>query len=452
MIEWMIAAPSSGSGKTTVCAALITLLRRRGLRTAAFKCGPDYLDPTFHHTDKSITGCNLDLFLASEDKVRALYRRYSAGCDAAVTEGVMGFYDGVGGTTDRAGSWHTAVTLGLPVLLVLRPKGASLTLAAELRGLQSFRRDSRIRALFLADTSPRYAERLAPMLEAETGLPVLGSLPHLEGASLPSRHLGLLPAEELADREAVLNRLADALEQNTDLDRLFSLGVRSGPKEAFVREALPPVRARVACARDEAFGFCYPETLDAFREAGIEPVFFSPLRDGRLPENCGGLYLPGGYPEVYAEELFQNRAMRDAVSAAVRSGMPCAAECGGCLYLGQALEGTDGKLRPMCGVLPGTAHRTPRPVRFGYAELTAKEDSLLFRAGEKLPVHEFHYWESDAPGSAMTAEKPVTGQSWECCYASPTLYAGFPHLYFADAPEAVRRFGDAAERFSAAAL
>mgnify|MGYP001022461639 FL=1 len=202
---------------------------------------------------------------------------------------------------------------------------------------------------------------------------------------------------------------------------------------------------RIAVARDEAFCFAYAETLDALRDAGAELAFFSPLRDAALPENIGGLYLPGGYPELYARQLSENIALRAAIRDAGQEGLPTAAECGGFLYLGQMLEGTDSKVYPMTGVLPGSGHNTGRLVRFGYAAMTAKADSMLFHAGETLPVHEFHHWDSSENGADFSVCKAKKRQ-WECGFASANLYAGFPHLYWAGTA-LPRRFVQAAQHF-----
>ena len=203
---------------------------------------------------------------------------------------------------------------------------------------------------------------------------------------------------------------------------------------------------RVAVAQDEAFCFTYAETLEALRDAGAEPVFFSPLKDTALPENIGGLYLPGGYPELHAEMLSKNTVMRNEIKARIEAGLPTVAECGGFLYLGQSLADPEGKRWPMAGVLPGEAEDAGRLVRFGYAELTAEGDSMLFRAGEHFPVHEFHHWDSTANGTALTARKPVGGAEWRCGFANEHFYAGFPHLYWAGTP-LPQRFATAAEHY-----
>ena len=446
MLELMITAPASGSGKTILTCALLAALKKRGRTPCAFKCGPDYIDPMFHRSVLGVESHNLDLFLAGEDDVRRLYAKYSGGHGAAVTEGAMGFYDGLGGTTDRASAWHVSDTLGLPVLLALRPKGASLTLAAQVGGLQSFRRESHIAGLFLNDCSTMLAKSLVPMLERETGLPVLGWLPHMEEAVLESRHLGLYTAGEIENLSARIDRAADVLSENLDWDQLDALFSRRADRAA-VPAAERVDGVPVAVARDEAFCFAYAETLDALREAGASLRFFSPLGDAALPGDACALYLPGGYPELHAAGLAENADMRRAVRDAVAGGMPTVAECGGFLYLGQTLEDGGGRAYPMAGVLPGEAVRRERLVRFGYAELTANEDSLLFRTGEAVPVHEFHYWDSTENGDSLTAVKPLTGRCWRCGFTNRRLYAAFPHLYFPGNPELAARFVQAAREY-----
>ena len=449
MIEWLVAAPASGGGKTVLACALLQALKRRGLSPCAFKCGPDYIDSMFHRAVLGVASCNLDLFLSDETAVRRLYARGCAGHGAAIVEGVMGLYDGLGGVTDRASAWHMADTLGLPVLLCLRPKGSSLTLAAQVKGLQAFRRDSHIAALFLTDCSAMLYQTLSPMLERETGLPVLGYLPHMETAVVESRHLGLRTAGEIKDLAARLCAVAAVLEETLDWPRFFALG--RGPARPLPDLETEPgaLRVPIAVAQDEAFCFTYAESLDMLRRCGAQLLPFRPLDDRALPEGACALYLPGGYPELYARSLAENEAGRCAVAAAVTGGMPTVAECGGFLYLGQALQGTDGQWYPMAGVLPGKAERKEGLVRFGYARLAAEKESLLLRAGERVPVHEFHHWDSTENGVDLGVEKPLTGRTWRCGFTTDTLYAAFHHLYFAGHPALAQRFVAAARRYSA---
>ena len=444
MIQLLLAAPSSGSGKTMMTCALLRVLQRRGMTPCAFKCGPDYIDPMFHRAALGVDSCNLDLFLSDASTVRTLYSEHCKDHDAAVCEGVMGFYDGLGGVTTQASAWHLADTLDLPVILVLRPKGASLTLAAQINGLRQFRTPSHIAGILLNDCTPMLAKNLTPMLERETGLPALGCLPHMPQAVVESRHLGLWTAGEVEDIGQRLDVLAQALEENVDLPRLLSLCDRPAPPLLTARRPISPV-ARIAVAQDEAFCFTYGETLTALENAGAELVPFSPLHDAALPSNIGGLYLPGGYPELYAKALAENESMRDSIRRAVKNGIPTVAECGGYLYLGQSLEDASGTHWPMVGVLPGEGIRQDRLVRFGYANMTAERDSLLFRVGESVPIHAFHYWDCTENGAAFTLEKPVTGRSWREGFATPMLYAAFPHLYFAGHPQLAARFVQAAK-------
>lgn len=423
--------------------ALLAAFHQLGKNPCAFKCGPDYIDPMFHRAVLGMESHNLDLYLSSPDRAQALYTQYSAGHGAVITEGVMGYYDGLGGTSDQASAWQLADVLRLPVLLVLRPKGASLTLAAAVRGLQGFRSPDRLVGILFNECKPMQYQMLAPMLEKETGLPVLGYLPPMQDACFASRHLGLYTAGEIADLRMRIEALGRQARETVDLARVQQL-CRRPERPALPREHSKPPFTRIAVARDEAFCFCYAETLDAFQQAGAEPVFFSPLRDEALPKNCGGLYLPGGYPELYARELSKNTVICTEIRQMVQQGLPTVAECGGYLYLGQTLEDTQGKVWPMAGILPGHGIRTGHLVRFGYAELTAQEDSMLFRAGEKLPIHAFHYWDSTSNGAACTVCKPISGRSWHCGFATSTLFASFAHIYWAGAPDVVRRFVAAA--------
>jgi len=445
MIQFLLAAPRSGSGKTTMTCALLMALKRRGCAPCAFKSGPDYIDPMFHRAVLGVESRSLDLFFSAPETVRALYAKGAAGHGAAVCEGAMGFYDGLGGVSDRASAWHLADTLGLPVLLVVEPKGQSLTLAAELNGLVNFRTPSHIAGILLNNCTARMHALLAPMLEEETGLPVLGFLPKLPEAVIGSRHLGLYTAAEVENLQQKLALLADAAEEHIDWPRLLALCEKEPPALP-VEPETPPARVRIAVAQDEAFCFTYAETLEAFRDAGAEVVFFSPLRDTALPENIGGLYLPGGYPELHARELSGNTSLLREIKQKIESGLPTAAECGGFLYLGQSLTDAEGQSWPMAGVLPGEAKDAGRLVRFGYAALSADSDSMLFRAGESFPIHEFHHWDSTANGTALAAKKPVGGAEWRCGFVNEHFYAGFPHLYWAGTP-LPQRFAAAAENY-----
>ena len=433
----MISAMQSGAGKTVTTCALLAAFRRRGVGVQAFKCGPDYIDPMFHERVLQVPSRNLDLFLQGKDGVIKTLSRADA--DLALIEGAMGYYDGLNNSTE-ASAYALARLTNTPVLLVVPPKG-SLTLAAQVNGIKDFRPDSGIAALILSNCPEQRAASLTSMLERETELPVLGFLPPMDEACFESRHLGLITAGEISDLAARLERLGEAAEQHIDLDRLISLAGTHKTETKAKTVRLP--RCRIAVARDEAFCFTYADNLDALREAGAEMISFSPLHDLELPK-ADGLYLPGGYPELYARKLSENTAMRESIAAAVRAGLPTVAECGGFLYLGQSLEDAEGRAHPMCGILPGRGFRTGHLQRFGYQTLCAPDNSLLFHAGERVPAHEFHYWDCTENGAELRAEK-ADGRCWSCGFVSSSLYAAFPHLHFGGALPLAERFVKACE-------
>lgn len=431
----MISAMGSGQGKTVLTCGLMTAIKRRGMAVAGFKCGPDYIDPMFHTQILGVPSRNLDLFLQGEAGVQRSYAAAGA-ADLALVEGAMGFYDGVGGT-DQASAYAVAKLLRLPVVLAIRPKGSSLTLAAQVKGLVDFRRENQIAALVLTCCTPGLSAHLTPILERETGLSVLGYLPPMEEAELPSRHLGLYTAGEVAHLQERFAAVAEQLEKTVDLDRLLALAGGEAAEEQPVARSKPV--CTIAVARDEAFCFYYPDNLEALEAEGAKLAFFSPLRD-EVPPAADGLYLGGGYPEVYAQRLSENQAMRENIRALVVAGLPTVAECGGFLYLQKTLEDEQGTPWPMVGALEGAGFRTQRLQRFGYGELTAQGDSLLFRAGEKAPFHEFHYWDCTQNGTDFLAKKPTGQTSWRCGVAQETLYAAFPHLHFGGELPMAERF------------
>ena len=434
----MLAAMHSSAGKTVFSCGLMAALRARGHEVRAFKCGPDYIDPMFHSRVLGVDSRNLDLFLQGEAGVRRSLAR-GAG-EIAVLEAAMGYYDGLGGT-DAASAYALARLTKTPVLLVLRPKGSALTLAAQIRGLRDFRPESGLKGILLNDCPEKLYAGLRGPLEKETGLPVLGFLPPMAEARIESRHLGLLTAGEIDDLTARFHAIAAQMERSVDLDRVLSLAAEDAAEPA------PPPgtpRCRIALARDEAFCFSYRDSLDALTEAGAELIPFSPLHDRRLPAGIDGLLLPGGYPELYARALAENTSMRESIRTAVEAGLPTIAECGGFLYLGQSLADETGTAYPMCGLLPGRGFGTGRLQRFGYWTLCAERDSLLFRSGERIPVHEFHYWDSSANGADLLAEK-ADGRSFRCGFVSESLYAAFAHLHLDGEAHLAQRFVKACE-------
>lgn len=435
----LIAGTGSGCGKTTVASAILRALQRRGVPLRAFKCGPDYIDPMFHTAALGVPSRNLDLFFEGEAGVRGQLRRALAPGSTGVIEGAMGFYDGISGMTDTASAAHLARATGTPAVLAVRPHGQSLSLAAVLEGFRTFAPNT-LSGVILNGV-PRGMYPYYRDIAGQSGLRVYGYLPDLPESSLPSRHLGLVTAQEIGGLRQKLDRLADAAEECIDLDGLLALAAGAAPLTGETAP-LPPVcgaGVRIAVAQDAAFCFYYEDNFDVLRALGAEIVPFSPLSDAALPPDTHGLYLGGGYPELHAARLAANAPLRDAVRQAAGRGLPTLAECGGFLYLHETLVDGNGAAHPMAGVLPGAARMTARLQPFGYITLTAQRDSLLARTGETIRAHEFHYACAPDSGSAFRADKP-NGKSWPCAHAAASLYAGFPHLYFRSNPDFAARF------------
>lgn len=440
----MIAAEKSGQGKTMLTCALLSILKSEGMKVVAYKCGPDYIDPMFHRRVLGVPSHNLDSFFSNENQLSCLMGR-SAGKYAdrvpegrgriAVVEGVMGYYDGLGGTTEKASSYETAKLTKTPVILIADASGRSLSVLAAIRGFLSYRQDSNIRGILFNRLSPMLYPALKEKAEQELGIRVAGYIPVLKDFSLESRHLGLIMPEEIPEFKEKTERLADRIRPGIDMEALLAIAGEAKPL-SWVPKPTAAVKKKdgtapvIAVAMDEAFCFYYQDNLDTLEDMGARLLYFSPLRDKKLPEEADGLYLGGGYPELYGKELSENRSMQESIKKALLKKMPCIAECGGFLYLKEWMADREGIRRPMCGVLPGGSRDTGKLTRFGYGLLTSREDGLLGPAGSSFPVHEFHHWDSEENGNAFRFQKPVGIRGWDCGYQTESLYAGFPHLYF----------------------
>lgn len=425
----LIAGTGSGCGKTTVVCAILQALKGRGLDIASFKCGPDYIDPMFHQSIIGVPASNVDLYFTDEARARSLFVKNAA--DLNLIEGVMGYYDGLSMQSHEASSYHVAQALDMQAVLVVGGRGMALSAAAIVKGFQSLRTPSRIAGVILNHVSPMSYPRLKAVIEQECGIPVYGFLPVMDECRLESRHLGLVTAQEVTDLQHRMQLLAHQAEKSIDLDALITL-MRSQPSiEAPSAVSSIIGSVRIAVAQDKAFCFYYRDNIAMLEEMGAQIIPFSPISDEHLPP-CDGLYIGGGYPELYLDALSKNRSMLRSVREAVCSGLPTIAECGGFMYLTDAIAAY-----PMAGVLPARCHDTRKLSRFGYVELKARQDSLLFAKGDIIRGHEFHYWDADLPGDALVACKP-SGSSWTCGHVTGTLYAGYPHLYFQ--PATAQRF------------
>jgi cobyrinic acid a,c-diamide synthase len=478
----VIAAPSSGSGKTTVATGLMAALADRGSKVSPHKVGPDYIDPGYHALATGRPGRNLDPWLTSEELVAPLFLHGARGADVAVIEGVMGLYDGVAGDGEFASTAHVAELVRAPVLLVVDASAAGRSVAATVHGFRSYgevgggppsggwrQHSVEIGGVILNRIgSERHALICRTAIE-ELGLRVLGSLPRRDDVAAPSRHLGLIPAaERRADAVETVRRLGALIAEFCDLDAILALA-RTAPD--LPAESWDPATAladldtshvssrsdtwlvsrsaRVAVAGGAAFTFGYPENIELLEAAGAEVVPFDPLRDEALPERTRGLIIGGGFPEIYAADLSANEPLRTQIAALLRrdlandqrrastpeEGVPVYAECAGLLYLTKALDGA-----PMCGILDATATMTPR-LTLGYRSAVAVSDSILATAGERVRGHEFH----------RTAVSPGCGvrPAWQWSSEGPEGFAfaqgvaSYLHLHWAGSPQSAWRFVEA---------
>ena len=433
----MFAAMRSGSGKTTVTCGVLAALKKENISMKAYKCGPDYIDPMFHRTVLGIDTGNLDTFFADADAIGCILARDTKNAELIVMEGVMGYYDGVGGTTTMASSYELSKVTKTPVVLIVDAKGASVTLAATIRGIMEYKKDSRIAGVILNRVSPMFYSRIKHVIETECGIPVLGYLPEDASFAVPSRHLGLLQPGEMQKQRDWVETVAEAARKTIDIDGILEIAAQAEMLQiqkatGKTEKCKFPAGYRIGVARDAAFSFYYRENLRMLEDMGATLVFFSPLADAHVPE-VDALIFGGGYPELYAKQLYENQSMRVSVRQALEYGMPCHAECGGFLYLGKSLADAEGNVYEMVGFLDGAGFRTERLQRFGYVEL-APQEADAFAVNTVLRGHEFHYWDSTDCGDACLAWKPLSKQkTYSCMVKKKGTFAGFPHLYYAGA-------------------
>ncbi|MCL2474590.1 MAG: cobyrinate a,c-diamide synthase [Chloroflexi bacterium] len=434
----MLAAFASGSGKTTVTCALLQALVNKNLKSAAFKCGPDYIDPMFHSQIIGVPCCNLDVFMLGEDIVLSLLVKNSNQADIAVLEGVMGYYDGLYGVSTYASSYHVADITKTPVVLVVNGGGTFLSLAALIKGFAAFKTDSHIKAVILNNISSKSYNMYKTIIEEVSGLPVLGYLPKLPQAIFDSRHLGLVTAAEVKDLKEKMNILAQNAQEYIDIDAFLKIAAQAAPIETTYIAAAKVAEVTIAIACDKAFSFYYADGLDVLKEMGAVLVPFSPLADKKLPL-CNGLILGGGYPELYAKILQDNISLRQDILQKYLDGLPIYAECGGFMYLLDSLKQKDGAVFNMCGVIKGQSFMTDSLKRMGYATVTCQQDNILCCKNMAVKAHEFHCSDSTNNGNVFMAQKN-NGQSWPCIHANGQIFAGYPHFHFSGAPILAQNF------------
>ena len=412
----MLAAGRSGSGKTMITCGLLRALQQMGKQPAAFKCGPDYIDPMFHEQIIGAPSCNLDPFFTEEETTQYLFCKHAAGHDISVLEGVMGYYDGLGGISTKGSAYDLAGMTKTPVLLVVDAKGMSVSALAFIKGYLQYKEDSRIAGVIFNRMSEMLYREIAPMAEKQ------------------------------------VNLLAETLQKTLDFEKILAIAEGaeelSGKMPEVLRkvtesEAAAKVRAAkpiLAVAKDEAFCFFYRDNLELLASLGAKIEYFSPLSDAEPPKNTDGFLFCGGYPELHAEELSENQTMRTKIRDNIRQGMPVLAECGGYMYLSESMEDMDGNVYPMVQAVPGNVYRTKKLGRFGYITLTPNTKDTFRNGGNPVRGHEFHYFDSTDCGSAWHAAKPLRKRNWECIHATKRMMAGFPHLYYMASPHLALEF------------
>ncbi len=449
----LITAPGSGSGKTMITCGLLQAVKDRGLDVSAYKCGPDYIDPMFHREVLGMKSYNLDTFLCGRKAVREILIKHSG--ELAVIEGVMGYYDGLGGISTEASAYDVAEATDTPAVMVVDCKGASVSVVPYIQGFLRYRenaaRNSHIGGVILNRISPVMYGRMKTLIEEETSVKVHGYVPVMDDLAFESRYLGLKMPGEIDDIKEKLKRLGNIFEKTLDIDGLLKLalsapdlvgGDESKSLEKGSSEASEErKKIRIGVAEDEAFCFIYQDNLDILSDLGAEIVSFSPLYDSHLPGDLAGLIFYGGYPELYAGKLSGNHTMREEIRRKVEEGTPCIAECGGFQYLQESIQDEKGFVYPMCACLPGKSFHTPSLKRFGY--LTLEDGSVFGRNVGVIRAHEFHYYDSEYCGEDFMAKKPLSNRTWKCMISTDKMLAGYPHIHYAGNPKVAKAYMEA---------
>jgi cobyrinic acid a,c-diamide synthase len=454
MPRFVLAAPSSGSGKTTLAVGLMSAFSER-LTVQAYKVGPDYIDPGYHAAATGRPSRNLDTWMIPPERVKESFARSAVNADLCIIEGVMGLFDGYDGRSEAGSTAEVAKLLSAPVVLVIDAGSMARSAGAVALGFRQFDPQLNLAGVILNNVaSAAHAQWVTEAVQS-VGSSVLGCVPRSQNLAVPDRHLGLYMAgERTAATQTFIETAKEVVRQNMDLSALEALA-RTVP-EIELRSLIIPQGnltsgdVRIGVARDEAFCFYYEDNFDLLREAGAELVFFSPLHDPDLPPALSGLYLGGGYPELYAAQLAENVPMRAALKSAIESGMPTYAECGGLMSLAETFVDGAGVSYPMLGVLPGFTRLTGQ-LKMGYREVVALQSTPLLGKGETARGHEFHYSEWIRPAGndacAYAIQPRRGGESQPEGFAKDNLLASYVHLHFASNPHLARNFVSACRSF-----
>ena len=446
----VIAGVVSGVGKTTITTGLMGAISRREIKIQPFKAGPDYIDPTYHTWATGVPSRNLDTWMLPHLAVVGLFNRAMAGKDIAVIEGVMGLYDGRSSTSDEVSTAELAKLLGSPVILVVDCQKGARSVAAIVTGYRDFDSSLNLGGVILNNIgSERHLKYCQEAIEYYTGVPVLGYFPRDDRLTLPERHLGLIPTVENSASQEYLERLIAQCESTLNIGEILRLSEQAVVPQVdtglFPSVKQPPV-ARIAVAKDRPFSFYYQDSLDLLEAWGAELVYFSPISDSELPGHVSGLYLGGGFPELYAEELAANDSMRNSIRTAAQQGMTVYAECGGLMYLGESIRDLEGKDHPMTGVLAISSRIDKPHLNMGYRTVEALSDGPLLHRGEVARGHEFHWSVLAEDYTSMNAYQVTGSQRHEGFHIGNT-FASYIHLHMASQLSMARRFIECCRHF-----
>jgi cobyrinic acid a,c-diamide synthase len=438
----VIAGTGSGVGKTTLTIGLMAALMKKGLTVQGFKCGPDYIDPSYHTAVTKRASRNLDSWMLTKDLVLDIFTHGSRGSDISIIEGVMGFFDGKSPETNEGSTAEISMITKSPVLLVVNCESMARSAAAIVKGFQLFTGGPKIAAVIANKVgSEGHFQLVKKAIEQECRVPVIGYLKREPDIEIPERHLGLIPSMERGELDSFFDKLGTLISRTVDIEKLLELAVaeplKSYRKPSIFEKQRDPL-VKIAVAKDSAFNFYYPENLEIMEAKGIEIVYFSPLGDEELPDDVDGLYIGGGFPEEFAQDLACNLKAKQSVKQAIESGLPTLAECGGFMYLTEFIESTDGKKYEMAGVIPGNVHMQTKLAALGYREITGQNANFILKEmcarGHEFHYSNFHTLEEDIPYAYET--KGMRGINKEG-YLLHNLVAGYTHFHFASCPEMV---------------
>lgn len=449
----VIAGVRSGVGKTTIATGIMGALTKRGKRVQPFKAGPDYIDPSYHKLAAGIPSRNLDSWLLPHKIVSELFYKASQSADISIVEGVMGIFDGHSNLDEFGSTAQLAKLLHAPVVLIADASKVARSVAAEILGYQLFDPELNIAGVILNGIgSPRHLEFCKPQIEKSTGIPVIGYMPRRQDLVQPERHLGLIPTTEGTVVQQWYDSLISQTEETIDLEAICDIAstAQLNPVEPYIYPASPqPKTAVIAVAKDEAFSFYYQDSLDLLESWGAEIVEFSPLKDSKVPERCGGIYIGGGFPELFAQELSENKSMLRSMTEQINLGIPIYAECGGLMYLGHSLSDMTGQMHPMVQALPLSSSMKDQTLHLGYRELEALCDSPIMKKGQVIKGHEFHWSVLENNPELHNALYTVVDQDNRFeGFRNENVWASYIHVHLASDPSLAKRFVEVCSRLS----